>query len=108
VRHLVVEGEGEGGWAILVDGHGRVVREVGLERHLEHVVAADLEKKFWREFQFSNFGANFKCRTRIGFASSFGGNFKFKSTGFGRQSDVPVLSNLVEFAGFENLHLAGF
>ena len=49
VRDLVVEGEGEGRRVVLVDGHGRVVGEVGLVHHLEHVVAANLPRKKWRE-----------------------------------------------------------
>ena len=40
--HLVVHGVGEVRRLVLVDGHGRVVGEVSLVHHLEHVVTADL------------------------------------------------------------------
>ena len=38
---LVVHGVGEGGRLVVVYRHARVVREVGLVQHREHVVAAD-------------------------------------------------------------------
>lgn len=30
--------------SVLIDGHGRIIREVCVPEHLEHVVPADLEK----------------------------------------------------------------
>lgn len=42
VEELVVEGVGPAGRAVLVDRHRRVVREVRVPQHFEHVVAADL------------------------------------------------------------------
>ena len=41
MRQFVVHGVGEGGREVVVDGHARVVGEVGLIQHGEHVVAAD-------------------------------------------------------------------
>jgi len=40
VEQLVVEGVGVAGWSVLVDWHGRVIREILLVQHLEHVVAS--------------------------------------------------------------------
>ena len=45
VRHFVVQGVGKGRRPILIDGHGRVVGEVGLVHHFKHVVTADLSRQ---------------------------------------------------------------
>lgn len=44
VEELVVEGVRPAGRSVLVDRHRRVVREVRLPQHFEHVVAADLQR----------------------------------------------------------------
>jgi hypothetical protein len=46
VSNFVVKSEWEGRRIVFVDWHGRVVGEVGLVHHLEHVVTADLSS-FW-------------------------------------------------------------
>ena len=54
VGHFVVQGVGKSRRPILIDGHGRVVGEVGLVHHFKHVVTADLSRqvkcydKWWR------------------------------------------------------------
>lgn len=50
VEELVVEGVGPAGRSVLVDRHRRVVREVRLPQHFEHVVAADLQRAAPRFF----------------------------------------------------------
>lgn len=42
---VVVQGVRVERGVVVEDGHGRVVREVGLVQHLEHVVAAHLEER---------------------------------------------------------------
>lgn len=42
VEQLVVQGVGPAGRSVLVNRHGRVVREVRVPQHLEHVVPPDL------------------------------------------------------------------
>lgn len=42
VEELVVEGVGPAWRSVLVDRHRRVVSEVGVPQHFEHVVTADL------------------------------------------------------------------
>jgi len=43
VEELVVQRVRPTGRPILVNGHGRIIREVRVPQHLEHVVPADLE-----------------------------------------------------------------
>lgn len=52
VEELVVEGVRPAGRSVLVDRHRRVVREVRLPQHFEHVVAADLQRAAPRFFLF--------------------------------------------------------
>lgn len=52
VEELVVEGVRPAGRSVLVDRHRRVVREVRLPQHFEHVVAADLQRVAPRFFLF--------------------------------------------------------
>lgn len=54
VEEFVVEGVGPAGRSVLVDRHRRVVREVRLPQHFEHVVAADLKRAAPRFFLFSS------------------------------------------------------
>lgn len=42
---IVVQGVRVERGVVVEDGHGRVVREVGLVQHLEHVVAAHLQER---------------------------------------------------------------
>lgn len=48
VEELVVEGVGPAGRPVLVDRHRRVVREVRVPQHFEHVVTADLSGGLYR------------------------------------------------------------
>jgi hypothetical protein len=45
VEKLVVQSVGEAGGSVLVNGHGGIVREVGIVQHLEHFVASNLSQK---------------------------------------------------------------
>lgn len=44
VEELVIQRVRPAGRSVLIDGHGRIVREVCVPEHLEHIVTADLEK----------------------------------------------------------------
>jgi hypothetical protein len=48
VEELVVEGIWPARGPVLVDGHRRVVREVRVPEHFEHVIAADLRTNIER------------------------------------------------------------
>lgn len=45
MEQFVVESVGPAGRLVLVDGHGRVICEVGVVQHLEHLVSTNLKNK---------------------------------------------------------------
>lgn len=44
VEELVIQGVGEAGRSVFVDGHGRIVSEVRVVQHLEHFISSNLSK----------------------------------------------------------------
>lgn len=67
VEELVVEGVRPAGRSVLVDRHRRVVREVRLPQHFEHVVATDLQRTAPRFFP------SFLSQKPLGLVSAFDG-----------------------------------
>lgn len=44
VEQFVVQGVGPAWWFVFIDGHGRVVGEVGVVQHLEHLISSHLKQ----------------------------------------------------------------